>query len=428
MLSDLMENYEDLIPDLSEIRGLGLNWDQLFDCCNDEYPYPNFGMDDLYSIGDSGHEYLVFCPRPGLSVDEYPIAHFNEETGTSRIVASSIKNWFPCYLIHRIDTLFSQLAAEDDEEGLKEEAAAALDGILKDRLKIEKFAEEFGNKEFNKLLPKIFDAVKTGSVDKGWDFAGYLRIADGATLLADAVLLERKNAPADKVKAFVKKNPGVHKGIYLLFRDPQTGSVKDCEPEEFFSVLDKDLANRIISSPVTADLGGRFDIYRILKAAAHFLRQDESYEESPFAGLIDELYDSEDPCIAHLYYEAGIVFANDGDIERALACCENALFFSWAEEETFYADAFEEIQFLAPEFKDKNYIEFIRSLRFVDDEPSEEEDDEEDEDPDFAPDGLDDDDEEEEDEPEDEDDEEEDDDDDRKPVKKTKPKPKSKKK
>ena len=163
MLSELMDRYEDLLPDLTEIGGLGLNWDNLFDCCNEEYPFPNFGMDDLYSIGASGHDYLVFLPKPKKTVEQYPIALFNEERGTSRVIASSIKNWFPCYLAARVDDLLHAYC-ESDDAAVKKQAGDDLDALYADRVKIEKFAAEFGSKQFAKVLPSIFESVKKKSL------------------------------------------------------------------------------------------------------------------------------------------------------------------------------------------------------------------------------------------------------------------------
>ncbi|MGL4368620.1 MAG: hypothetical protein ACRCUT_02960 [Spirochaetota bacterium] len=388
MLSELMEQYDDLIPDLAEIKGLDLNWDQLFDCCNEEYPYPNFGLDDLYSIGTDGHDYLVFCPQVNTPVDKYPIAVFNEESGTSRIISSSIKNWFPCYLTVRTDALLAAYVQENSDGEQNGEAAKALAGMLKSRTKIEKFAEEFGNKKFMAVLPEIFDAIRDKVDPDGaaWNFTALYQAAEGSSYVSEAIALEKDGASPAGIRAFIDKYPFYNRGVYLLFRDKDLCAVADKSPEEFFPLLDDELAIRILSSTVTADMGDKDDISRILKAAAYFLRQNESYEQSPFAGLIDELYDNDDPCIAHMYYEAGLEYANDGDIARALSCYENAIFFSWIEEESFYSDAFDEIRFLAPEFKDKNYADFIKALRYVDDEAGETgegEDEEEDDEPDF---------------------------------------------
>jgi hypothetical protein len=378
MLSELMDEYEDLLPDLTEIEGLDLNWENLFDCCNDDYPYPNFGVDDLYSIGASGHEYLVFAVQPNLPVDRYPIAVFNEENGTSIVIASSIKNWFPCYLVDRINQLVVTYRGEDEEE--KALAESGLSALALNRAKIEKFAEEFANRDFQQALPAIFDAVaKKG---EGWNYAASHRAADGGSCIDDLIDLEQKGSAA-AVKTFIKKNPSCNGAVRVL--------------HALGGTFDRELAEKVLTLSVTLDLGGRENIYAILKAAAEQMRTDESYEESPLAGLIDELCDSEDPCIAHFYYEAAISFANDGELLLARACYDNAIFFSWAEEGSFHCDSFDEICYLAQEIGDKNYLSYIRSLRFdgdlSDDVPDEEEDEEE---PDFAADDAEDEEEEEE--------------------------------
>ena len=350
MLSELMDQYEDLLPDLTEIGGLGLNWDNLFDCCNEDYPFPNFGMDDLYSIGSSGHDYLVFLPRPKKTVEQYPIALFNEERGTSRIIASSIKSWFPCYLVARVDDLLRAYCGSDADA--KKQAGEDLDALYADKIKIEKFAAEFPGKQFQKLLPSVFESVKKKSLS-GWDYAAAHRAADGGSWIDEVIDASSVKLAAAAVKAFAKKHPGCTGLVpYLVAED---GSAP---------LIDKHTAIGIFSSPVTSGLGSRDDIYRILRAAAAVLRTDDSYEETHYAGLVDELCDCEDPCIAHFYYEAGISFANDGDLLTALACYENAIFFSWAEEGSFHGEAFDEICYLAQEIGDKNYLSFIRSLRY----------------------------------------------------------------
>lgn len=371
MLSELMDELEDILPDLTEIGGLGLNWDNLFDCCNAEYPYPNFGIDDLYSIGSSGHDYLVFIAQPKAVVDKYPIALFNEERGTSRIIASSVRTWFPCYLAVRIDELLHQYNESQDADE-KKQAGKNLDALLADKLKIEKFVDEFNNKAFCKALPAIFKVVSEKSLTS-WDYTAVHRVADGGSYLDDCADMQNGKVPAAAVKAFLKKYPRFNGIIpFLASTAAKTGA----------PAFDKETAMRIFSSPVTSDLGGRDDVYNILRLAAFALRVDEDYEETPFAGLVDELCDCEDPCIAHFYYEAGIAFANEGDLLCALSCYENAMFFSWAEEGSFHAEAFDEICYLAQEIDDKNYLSFIRSLHFeggADDDLS----DVEDEEPDF---------------------------------------------
>jgi hypothetical protein len=407
MLSELMDNYDEILPDLTEIGGLGLNWDNLFDCCNEDYPYPNFGIDDMYSIGSSGHDYLVFLPMPKLTVEQYPIALFNEESGTSRIIGSSIKTWFPCYLVSRVDQLLRIYAQSEDEEE-KIQADEDLDALLADKVKIAKFAEEFPNKAFLKMLPALFEAVSKKSLS-GWDNAAMHRAADGGSYIDDFNDLASAKMTAASVKAFIKKNPLCRSVFAALVSEDGSAPL-----------LDKETALKIISSSVTSDLGSRDDIYRVLRAAATVLRTDEAYEESPFAGLVDELCDSEDPCIAHFYYEAGISLANDGDLPAALACYENAIFFSWAEEGSFHGEAFDEICYLAQEIGDKNYLSFIRSLRFEGALDEDAADADEDEEPGFPEEEAAADDEEEEDE-DDEEDEEADDEDKKKPRKKSPP-------
>lgn len=405
MLSELMDELEDILPDLTEIGGLGLNWDNLFDCCNEDYPYPNFGIDDLYSIGASGHDYLVFVAQPKTAVDRYPIALFNEERGTSRIIASSVKTWFPCYLAVRTDALLHVFNESEDADE-KKKAEKELDALYADKVKIEKFAEEFGNKAFLKALPAVFESVSKKSLSS-WDFAALHRIADGGSYLDDCIDLQNGKAAGAAIKTFVKKYPR-YNGIipFLAANAEQAGK----------SAFDKETAMRVFSSPVTSDLGGRDAIYAILRLAASALRVDESYEETPFAGLVDELCDCEDPCIAHFYYEAGIDFANEGDLLCALSCYENAIFFSWAEEGSFHAEAFDEICYLAQEIDDKNYLSFIRSLHFEGEADDEELAGEEDDEPDFPASDTD-----EEPKEEDDDDEDEEEDEKKSPKKKTTP-------
>ena len=412
MLSELMDQYEDLLPDLTEIGGLGLNWDSLFDCCNEDYQYPNFGMDDLYSIGDSGHDYLVFLPKAKVPVEQYPIALFSEEEGTSRIIASSIKNWFPCYLVTRVDSLLHAYNESEDADE-KKAAEKALGALFADRVKVEKFTAEFGNKGFQKLLPELFDAVKAKALSS-WNFAQMHRAADGGSYLDECIDAAAGKLTSASVKAFLKKHPG-YAGLV-----PSLVAADGSAP-----LLDKEIALQVIGMSVTSGFGSRDDIYRILRAAAAVLRTDESYEETHFAGLVDELCDCEDPCVAHFYYEAGISFANDGDLMAALACYENAIFFSWAEEGSFHGEAFDEICYLAQEIGDKNYLAFMRSIRFEGD--LDEEDEEKDDEEDDAFGGDLDGDDADEDEPEEEDDEEpEDEEDEDEAPKKQRPAPKKK--
>ena len=123
--------------------------------------------------------------------------------------------------------------------------------------------------------------------------------------------------------------------------------------------------------------------------------------------------------------EAGISFANDGDLLAALACYENAIFFSWAEEGSFHGEAFDEICYLAQEIGDKNYLAFIRSIRFEGDLDEEDDEKDEDEEDDAFGGDLAEDDDDEEEELEEEEDEEPEDDEDEAPKKK-RPAPKKK--
>ncbi|MFN8607531.1 MAG: hypothetical protein U0931_08365 [Vulcanimicrobiota bacterium] len=71
---------------------------------NFDHP-PELGPDDfgvywIASLCNTGHQHIVVIPLLGQRPDAWPVAFYDQDTGCARLFASSLRNWFPSYLIH----------------------------------------------------------------------------------------------------------------------------------------------------------------------------------------------------------------------------------------------------------------------------------------------------------------------------------------
>jgi hypothetical protein len=343
--------FEKYLTNLDAIRGLDLNWYHSFEGCNPDYPFPNVGIDSLYSIGGTGHDHLVYIPMLHQSPESYPIAVFSEEEGNAITIASSIKTWFPSFLVYRIDFLLKSYQRLKNTTYTNQD----LDSILAHRSMIEEFVKVFENPDFEAILPKIFSCIEKRDEHNNWDYAKFYCLAEKDSYLSQCIELET-NSPDDteQLLAYHQKYPFFNRGLRNLFiHHEDYPLIKKIEDLEY---IESEIAERVLLSDLKIDFGNTSSITKILRLCANILKQKTYNPE------LDDLLNAieEDSLLGDIYFELAQSLAETKPLE-AFNAIQNAIYLHNMDTEEFHEPAFEYFKELIDDEDDAFYQKYLES-------------------------------------------------------------------
>ncbi|MCU0438529.1 MAG: hypothetical protein MUC49_11490 [Raineya sp.] len=346
--------FEKYLINLDAIRGLDLNWYHSFEGCNPDYPFPNVGVDSLYSIGGTGHDHLVYIPMLHQSPESYPIAVFSEEEGNATTIASSIKTWFPSFLVYHVNSLLKSYQRLKNKTYTNQD----LDSILAHRNTIEEFVKVFDNPDFEAILPEIFNCIEKRDEPDNWDYAKFYHIAEKDSYLSQCIHLEM-HFPDDleKQMAYHQKYPFFNKGLRNLFVHLrlEDGYVPFKKIEEL-EYITPEIAERVLLSNIKVDFGSSGSITRILRLCANILKPKVHNPE------LDTLLDAieEDSLLGDIYFELAQRLAETQPLE-ALNAIQNAIYMHNLDTEEFHEPAFEFLKDFIEIQNDAFYEKYLES-------------------------------------------------------------------
>jgi hypothetical protein len=344
----IKEDYKNLLPDLGELECFDLNWDNSFDCCQMS-PFSNFGVVPIYCINGRGHDYLVMCPMPNKSIEEYPIAIYDEE-GSSEVIASSIKTWLPCLIV-------KILADEYMSYGIHE--------FTGEENKVIELAERFSNNLFSEKLSKIlFQTEKREPTIE--EIYRFYQIADPNSFISDFYKLKERhhefpelkdwNTEFPEWKEFIFQYPVFNQCLFQLIKETKFKNISEIH-------IDADTAYEVFNRRINHD----YDLFRIsisdvMCLSAKIVYNDHRYKNKPFWNLIKNIVEEPRKFWYHvnsdIYNEQGKLFEENNQLIDALTCYENSIFFK----ESFDITAFENIKAVAKKIGNSNYLAYLKSI------------------------------------------------------------------
>jgi len=351
----LFPEFEKYLINLDALDGLDLNWRHSFDGCNPDYPFPNVGIDSLYAIGGTGHDHLVYIPMLHQRPESYPIAIFSEEEGNAHTIASSVKTWFPSFLVYRINCLLKSYQRLKNKDYTNQD----LNSILAHRSTIEGFVKVFENPDFESILPQIFNCIETRNESNNslnWDYVKFYQIAEKNSYLSQCIALEA-NFPNDieRLLAYHKQYPFYNRGLRNLFvhLEREDGYVPFKKIEEL-GYITPEIAEKVLLSHLKVDFGNSSPISKIVQLCAKILKQ---YDFSPeLENLISAI--EKDDLIGDMYFQLAQKIVREKPLE-AFYAVQNAIYFHNLETEEFHEPAFEFFKYLVEKEKDSFYQQYL---------------------------------------------------------------------
>lgn len=375
------EKFKQYLPDLEDIKGLDLNWNHLFEGCSEDYPFPNVGIDSLYSMGGTGHVYLVYIPQLNQKPENYPIAIFNEEEGDAKTLASSILTWFPSYLVFRINKLLTYFVKQKGSNNQQYDEQD-LQSIYDHRERITLIVKRFDNQAFESVLSEIFACIAQRNEEdilQKWDYVRFYALAEKNSYLSQIVQIETE-APNDEDKflAFHAQHPTVNRGLKALFYEYHA-EYNYSRLRKSLPYLSPEIAEKVLFSDVTVDFGNTIDTTKVWRTCAEILQQSPQYAglQKLANFLLEEMYEQAAETYLTLAkqlaepasttsYENNIDSQNR--IQWAMNAAKNAIYFYNRDKEEFYTSAFEFIKKIAKAQNDLNYLMYLKKMRNSDDD------------------------------------------------------------
>jgi tetratricopeptide (TPR) repeat protein len=324
-------------------------------------------MKDLYAIGNSGHEYIVYFIIPGLSPEHFPIAIYHEERG-ARIISNSIKSWFPYYFVERINYL---LIWNRKELSLPEQEAhdwyeKDLDSIAEHKEELIQICKLFENDEFVGILPIIFEEVSSKDM-KQWDYERFLKIASGKSPIAQYMDYKENNLLDENYLAFIKENTNYNAPLVNLLG--RLTSNTDAPMDVMLEVFKR---------RVTVDFDDGIERILFQTAKRCYENMDKNSIYYPFIAEIVE-FDDEPYYFAFggCFFDLGYALEEVGMMDEAMIAYENAIMRNNMEIEEFHIDAFEALKRIATNMNDENYVDYLENYNsYIEGDPWEVEDEE----------------------------------------------------
>lgn len=382
MQNTFSEKYKKYLPDLGTIRGLDLNWNHLFEGCNEDYPFPNVGVDSLYSIGGTGHNHLVYIPQLGQVPENYPIAIFNEEEGNAETIASSILTWFPSYLVFRVNKLLTNYVRQKNNSN-QGYTNAELQGIHESAKEINNIVKVFDNQEFEAILPEIFTCIAqrdNEDILQKWDYVRFYRLAEKNSYFSQIVQIETKS-PNDEHKliAYNEQYPTINRSLNKLFYEYDIEyKYNKLRKSEKIAYITPEIAEKVLFSDITVDFGNTIETINVWFTCAEILENHPQYAglQKLIKFILEEMYES----VGETYFALAEQLAapvsntelnskteinNQNSIHWAMNAAKNAIYFYHLDTKEFYSPAFKLIQRIVNEKKDLNYGAYLQKMTII---------------------------------------------------------------
>ncbi len=341
-LSKILKSYNHLFTEL-DFPGLNLNHNHDLEIYKGN-DFCNFGIYPLMSYSHSAHLYIVIIPQIGMPIEEWPIAFYDEEEGIANTFSSSIKTWFPSYLIYQINERYPSHLDSDIITSLKEN---------KDKIVIH-------GKKFMTDFDAFYDDILTMLDKEGsWDIHYWMEKIEPDSFLTQYYQLKKENTSFEKWEAFIYKYPFFNRALHdQLFTESVRFKYED-------SNLNLDLCYEFWNRSFRIDLP--YD--HILSAVTKIIAKQKETRMSIYHPFIDKINKviTEDE---HGYYEGsdgflmiGKQFKKQGEYQKAIRCFENSILLGGKEEEEFNKKAYKHIVTCAKEIGDQNYLAYLKETK-----------------------------------------------------------------
>jgi len=360
-LGELLRPYEPLFEEF-DFLGIDLNFDHYMDI-----HYGNedciFGLYYLMSYNATGHAHIVLIPQINKSVEEWPVAYYDDEHGAAYIFASSIKTWFPAYILYKADLWYSLYLSSGDKYPWVVEI---IKNFKENKDKIISFGKKFMN-DFDIFFEDFLNMV---SDKKELNVLEWYKKVEPDSFLTEYYALQAENASKEKWKEYIFKYPFYNRP---LFEALNTEAVElDGEDPE----LDIDLCYEFWNRALKIDI----EFSEVLPAVVKAIIQKVPDWDSPFMPFIKKINKilSKDSFADYHgtegFFDAGQVFHEKEDFSKAIKCYENSIFFGRFETGVYNEDAYKCIVECSELLGDQNYSAYIEETKEqkVEDEEGEE--------------------------------------------------------
>lgn len=356
------ERFIRFLPDLEAVVGLDLNRNH-FLTVEDAGTTPNLGIGGLYSVGNSGHDFLVHCILPGVCPDHYPIAVFSEEEGVAQVISASITTWFPSFLVHRVNELLCHYWLCQRGGSLKSAALTleSLSSIVENRALIGQICREFNSEAFLAKLDEVFAAIQARDVS-AWTYEAFYRAAEAESSIGRFFDLKQRDASDAAYVELVRSCPEYNFPLFdrclsgnHTLRSRRTVDVHKAK-------LPPDLAIEVFSRRLSIDFGNTSDIARVVTIAARSC-VGAIGEASPYFEMVREVQEHQgnyvDLLLAEASLDLGKRLEQQDLLREAATAFENAVFFTSVEREEFNAVAFGRLCEVAERLGDDEYEAYL---------------------------------------------------------------------
>jgi hypothetical protein len=295
-----------------EVLPLDINFEHAFEMGHSEWA--SFGMYWIASLCNTGHEHLALLPVFGRTPDEWPVAFYDEENGTATTFSTTVRRWFPSYLIYlsREDAYRKHLAnfsgelAHHCKAHFDFDAGALLEGLASGKMST---AQAYELTEPGTYLHRYWQ------LRKAKDRAGMKKLAHEHRFF---------NAP-------------------LAWLVAQGAADEDDCWELFHRTF-------------------RFDTEEetLKRAASKAAKKAKGTKLEPIVERLVALEEWFDPWEgADAYFAVGGDYEKKGDLERAFHAFENAYYLKRCEDESVYEEALEHLVSIAKAIGDKSYLAYL---------------------------------------------------------------------
>ncbi|HOV15567.1 MAG TPA: WGR domain-containing protein, partial [Spirochaetota bacterium] len=346
----IFSKYKNLIPDFNKAPSLDLKKGAIKKY---DLKRMHFGIIDLLSHIRFGDEYIALEVMQNKQIDEFPVVLYREVNGVLTTISSSIKNWFPCYLIYQINTLLKIVWSPSGyNPQYVKYAKDSLGKIFTEKEAIVTYLKPFGNDKFMEITDTIFKVISDLSVINNplWDYIGFYRISDGES----SYIAEYHEVLKDYFK---NKTFDMDRLSKLIINNPQFN-----EPFSTYCIRD------IVTLPMAKDFFHRKVFYSKLEYfysdVIKKTKKELPNEDFPFKNIVNSLskqsYLKNSEEISDEFYRIGEYFESKDDYQNAVNCFENSLYFkSISGDRPFYKMAFNKLIELSEKNNDLNYTSYL---------------------------------------------------------------------
>jgi hypothetical protein len=349
-LSEILSGYDSLFEELN-FYGLQLNFDHYMEIRrgNEECIFSFYW---LMSYNATGHAHIVLIPVIGKTIEEWPVAFYDDEHGTAEIFSSSIKKWFPAYLVYRIDAWYPvYLSSGTQYEWVKE----TYENWFECKQQIVDHGKKF-MKDFELFYNYFLNMIKNKSQ---WNILDWIKKVESDSFLTEYYSLKASESSLEERKKFIFKYSYFNR---LLFEELNTEAVR---LEEEDDSLDIELCMEFWNRFWKTDL----EYYEVLPAVVKRLVKSPPNIYFPYMEFVKRIYEvTKDNKYGYYHGQEGMlkmgkIFEEKKEYARAIRCYENSILLGGAETEEFNEEAYDRILECADKLGDKNYLAYLEDTK-----------------------------------------------------------------